>query len=246
MIADYPLRFTPIFRRALWGGRRLETVLGKSLPPGNDYAESWEIVDHGADQSCVTHGPLQGMALGALVRERGADLLGRHHPQDHFPLLFKFLDVRQNLSVQVHPNDEQAAPTGPARSRQDGGLVRAPRRTGQSNLTRGSATGSIARRWSWPSHAGRPRAACMSSSQRRGTACSSPPGPCTRWEPDCWWPKSSSRATRRFGCSTGIVSDPTDCRGHCMSGRPWRSLTFGAAPVQPVGTETDRLSHVND
>jgi mannose-6-phosphate isomerase len=113
MKADYPLRFDPIFRRALWGGRRLETVLGKSLPPGNDYSESWEIVDHGADQSCVTHGPLQGLALQALVRELGTELLGRHHPQDHFPLLFKFLDVRENLSVQVHPNDEQAARLDP-------------------------------------------------------------------------------------------------------------------------------------
>ncbi len=55
----------------------------------------------------------RGMALGTLVRELGADLLGRHHPQDHFPLLFKFLDVRENLSVQVHPNDEQAARLDP-------------------------------------------------------------------------------------------------------------------------------------
>jgi mannose-6-phosphate isomerase len=113
MNADYPLRFEPIFRLALWGGRRLETVLGKTFPAGNDYAESWEIVDHGADQSCVTHGPLRGMALSSLVRELGADLLGRHNPQDHFPLLFKFLDVRENLSVQVHPNDEQAARLDP-------------------------------------------------------------------------------------------------------------------------------------
>jgi mannose-6-phosphate isomerase len=113
MKANYPLRFRPIFRRALWGGRRLETVLGKSLPPGNDYAESWEIVDHGADQSCVTHGSLQDLTLNALVREQGADVLGRHAPQDHFPLLFKFLDVRENLSVQVHPNDEQASRLDP-------------------------------------------------------------------------------------------------------------------------------------
>lgn len=109
MNADYPLRFEPIVRRALWGGRRLDTVLGKTLPAGNDYAESWEVVDHGNDQSCVTHGPLEGLTLGRLVRGSGVDLLGRHHPRDHFPLLFKFLDVRENISVQVHPNDEQAA-----------------------------------------------------------------------------------------------------------------------------------------
>ena len=61
----YPLRFHPILRRYLWGGRRLET-LGKSLGPGNDYAESWEIVDHGADQSMVAYGPLAGRTLGEL------------------------------------------------------------------------------------------------------------------------------------------------------------------------------------
>ena len=67
----YPLRFRPILRRYLWGGRRLETVLGKSLPPGDDWAESWEIVDHGADQSTVEFGPLAGETLGGLV-ERAA------------------------------------------------------------------------------------------------------------------------------------------------------------------------------
>lgn len=103
------LRFDPIFRRALWGGRRLETTLGKSLPAGDDYAESWEVVDHRADQSRVAQGPCVGRTLGALVREQGAQLLGRHHPCGGFPLLLKFLDVQHNLSVQVHPSDERAA-----------------------------------------------------------------------------------------------------------------------------------------
>lgn len=104
-----PLRFQPILRRHLWGGRRLESVLGKSLPPGDDYAESWEVVDRGADQSVVAEGPLAGVPLSQLVRESGSALLGRHAPQPRFPLLFKFLDATQELSVQVHPNDEQAS-----------------------------------------------------------------------------------------------------------------------------------------
>lgn len=104
----YPLRFEPILRRYLWGGRRLETVLGKSLAAGNDYAESWEIVDHNRDQSVVSFGPLQGTTLSQLLKQRGAELLGRHAPAKQFPLLFKFLDANQNLSVQVHPNDQQA------------------------------------------------------------------------------------------------------------------------------------------
>ncbi len=108
MPLDYPLRFEPLFRRYLWGGRRLQSVLGKSIGAGADYAESWEIVDHGPDQSIVMAGKLAGKSLQELVTQYGLDLFGRHHPQAQFPLLFKFLDAHHNLSVQVHPNDEQA------------------------------------------------------------------------------------------------------------------------------------------
>jgi mannose-6-phosphate isomerase len=105
----YPLRFRPALRRYIWGGRRLGTVLCKELGPGDDYAESWEVVDHGADQSVVSQGVLAGKTLGAIASEHGSQLYGRHHPQPSFPLLFKFLDANRNLSVQVHPNDQQAA-----------------------------------------------------------------------------------------------------------------------------------------
>jgi len=91
----------------------LETCLGKPIGLGSDYAESWEVADHGADQSIVDRGPLAGATLGDLVRQRGPELLGRHHPQSRFPLLVKFLDAAQPLSVQVHPNDEQAAQLNP-------------------------------------------------------------------------------------------------------------------------------------
>jgi mannose-6-phosphate isomerase len=109
MPALYPLRFTPRYRRYLWGGRRLESMLGKPLGPGADYAESWEIVDHGPDQSILANGPLHGRELRQLVADFGAELFGQHHPQTGFPLLFKFLDAQRALSVQVHPNDRQAA-----------------------------------------------------------------------------------------------------------------------------------------
>jgi mannose-6-phosphate isomerase len=109
----HPLRFQPIFRRYIWGGRRLGTVLGKAIGEGDDYAESWEVVDHGQDQSCVVAGTLAGVTLAELVRNHGAELFGRHHPQPRFPLLFKLLDAQQVLSVQVHPNDEQAARLSP-------------------------------------------------------------------------------------------------------------------------------------
>ncbi len=109
----YPLRFEPLFRRYIWGGRRLGTVLNKPIGPGEDYAESWEIVDHGNDQSVVAYGALQGATLRELVAQRGAELFGRHHPQRQFPLLFKFLDAQRALSVQVHPDDQQAARLDP-------------------------------------------------------------------------------------------------------------------------------------
>lgn len=109
MNALYPLRFRPLFRRYIWGGRRLGTLLGKAIGPDEPCAESWEICDHGPDQSVLEWGPLAGATLGQLVAERGAELLGRHHPQDRFPLLLKFLDAARTLSVQVHPDDARAA-----------------------------------------------------------------------------------------------------------------------------------------
>lgn len=113
MSALYPLRFEPIFRRYLWGGRKLGTMLGKAIAEGNDYAESWEVVDRDDDQSRVAAGPLAGTTLGELVKDRGLELCGRHHPQRRFPLLFKFLDCEKVLSVQVHPSDELAAKMNP-------------------------------------------------------------------------------------------------------------------------------------
>jgi mannose-6-phosphate isomerase len=107
------LRFNPILREYLWGGRRLGTDLGKPIGAGNNYAESWEIVDHGADQSTVADGPLTGKALHDLVTQEGRAIFGRHYPRNQFPLLLKFLDCQQTLSVQVHPNDEQGAKLNP-------------------------------------------------------------------------------------------------------------------------------------
>jgi mannose-6-phosphate isomerase len=106
----HPLLLDPVYRRYLWGGRRFATALGRDLPAGDDFAESWELVDRpGTDQSVVAAGPLAGRTLGDLVRGHGRDLLGRHAPRAAFPLLFKFLDARRDLSVQVHPDDARAA-----------------------------------------------------------------------------------------------------------------------------------------
>ncbi len=112
-ICNYPLKLQPLFRRYLWGGRRLETMLGKQLGEGDDYAESWEVVDHGEDQSVVLDGLAAGQTLRSLVTDHNAELFGQHAPQKQFPLLLKFLDCNRTLSVQVHPNDEQGAQLDP-------------------------------------------------------------------------------------------------------------------------------------
>lgn len=121
-----PLRFVPTFRRYVWGGRKLGAFLGKPIGEGNDYAESWEIVDHGEDQSIVAAGPHAGATLGQFVRQHGADLLGRHAPLAQFPLLFKYLDAQRDLSV--HPDDGARGSTQSTRLRQDRGLGHRRRR----------------------------------------------------------------------------------------------------------------------
>lgn len=103
-----PLFFPPILKRIRWGGRRLGTLLGKPIGPETDYAESWEVVDHGADQSTIPEGELAGWTLKRFVEERGQALFGRHAGRTQFPLLVKFLDANDRLSLQVHPNDAQA------------------------------------------------------------------------------------------------------------------------------------------
>jgi mannose-6-phosphate isomerase len=107
-----PLQFRPILKRMRWGGRRLGTLLGKPLGDGSDYAESWEIADCGSDQTTVVQGSYKGWSLHRLVETHGTSLLGLQAAADHFPLLVKFLDAHDRLSVQVHPNDEQAQRLG--------------------------------------------------------------------------------------------------------------------------------------
>ncbi|MHC5108309.1 MAG: type I phosphomannose isomerase catalytic subunit [Planctomycetota bacterium] len=105
----YPLIFKPIFKPKIWGGRRLSSALGKDLPGDEPIGESWEMADLEDDQSVVRDGPAAGMTLGQLVSEWGAELLGRAELFDgRFPLLIKFLDANDTLSVQVHPDQAMA------------------------------------------------------------------------------------------------------------------------------------------
>ncbi len=106
MVRLYPLRFTPILRRLIWGGRRLGTVLHKPIGDASDYAESWEISDYKDSVSVVENGCLQGVTIRNLIRTRREEILGRALSAiDQFPLLIKYVDAHQDLSVQVHPDD---------------------------------------------------------------------------------------------------------------------------------------------
>ncbi len=108
-----PLIFNPIFKPRIWGGRRLHTVMGKSIQPDIPIGESWEIADLEDDQTVVRDGPSAGKSIGELVRTWGADLLGGAKLLDgRFPLLLKYLDTEQNLSVQVHPDQKMAQRLG--------------------------------------------------------------------------------------------------------------------------------------
>ncbi|MCK6580943.1 MAG: class I mannose-6-phosphate isomerase [Anaerolineae bacterium] len=104
--ALYPFLLDPSLHVIVWGGRKLETRLEKSLPTDQPYGEAWEL----HDSAVVATGALAGQTVADLVRTYGTALIGEgSDPADGMPLLIKFLDANDWLSVQVHPNDAQAA-----------------------------------------------------------------------------------------------------------------------------------------
>lgn len=106
----YPLQFDPLYKDRIWGGTKLKTCLGKDIP-SDTIGESWEISTVDSDISVVNKGTLKGVLLTDLLAEYGEEILGsRLYGQFHnkFPLLFKFLDAKEDLSIQLHPNDALA------------------------------------------------------------------------------------------------------------------------------------------
>jgi mannose-6-phosphate isomerase len=87
----------------VWGGRELNSVFGRSLPPDQLIGESWELVDRADAQSVVNKGPLKGWSLHQLWMERRQEIFGHGFLQPAFPILIKILDAAEALSVQVHP-----------------------------------------------------------------------------------------------------------------------------------------------
>jgi mannose-6-phosphate isomerase len=106
LLSLYPLRFDPIYQYRLWGGRGLTNVLSEPLPGDGPIGEAWVLSDREDHPSRIANGPLTGRTIGELLDQYPEQMLGRlAHRWRRFPLLLKFLDAREMLSVQVHPSD---------------------------------------------------------------------------------------------------------------------------------------------
>jgi mannose-6-phosphate isomerase len=102
----YPLRFEPIYQYRLWGGRRLADLLAAPLPGDGPIGEAWILSDREDHPSHVADGPLKGRTVGELMQQCPVPLMGKLAGRfPRFPLLLKFLDAREMLSVQVHPSN---------------------------------------------------------------------------------------------------------------------------------------------
>jgi mannose-6-phosphate isomerase len=109
----YPLKFAPIYKAKIWGGRNLERLFGRDLPPREKIGESWELADLAEGVSVCSNGPLAGRSLTDLTQGLKSDLLGDAEPIDgRFPLLLKLLDANDILSLQVHPDERAVAEIG--------------------------------------------------------------------------------------------------------------------------------------
>jgi len=107
----YPLKFKPIFLDKIWGGNKLRTFFGKDFSPLPNAGESWEVSGMKDHVSLIDNGSLKGETLNGVLEKYKQDLVGKKVYEkfgDKFPLLVKFIDANQDLSIQVHPNDELA------------------------------------------------------------------------------------------------------------------------------------------
>ena len=108
MATLYPLKFTPVLKEKIWGGNKIETILKHKISPLKNCGESWEISGIVDDESVVANGFLAENNLNELMEIYLTDLVGEKNYEKYglgFPLLIKFIDAQDNLSVQVHPDD---------------------------------------------------------------------------------------------------------------------------------------------
>lgn len=107
---NYPIKFYPILKEKIWGGSKLVTKLNKKSTSKN-VGESWELSDVEDNVSIISNGKLKEKTLRELIETYKGELVGESNYErfgNNFPLLIKFIDAKEDLSVQVHPNDELA------------------------------------------------------------------------------------------------------------------------------------------
>lgn len=107
----YPLKFKTIFKEKIWGGSKIKDILHKDFFPLPNCGETWEISGVSSDVSVIANGPLQGKLLSDVLKQKKEQLVGKKNYETYgndFPLLVKFIDANEDLSIQVHPNDELA------------------------------------------------------------------------------------------------------------------------------------------
>lgn len=110
----------PVLVERVWGGRRLADLLNKAIPAGRRIGESWEVADHPHGRSTIMAGPFAGKTLRWLLEHHGADVLGQQEfalgGAARFPVMVKFIDATDRLSIQVHPDDDYAGAHHPGES----------------------------------------------------------------------------------------------------------------------------------
>lgn len=111
----YPLKFKPIYKQRIWGGQKLREVFGKDIPPNEKIGESWEVADLPDDKSTITNGELAGQTLASAIEKYPKEITGDANFSGSFPLLIKFLDAEDILSVQVHPDEQTCRRMGKGR-----------------------------------------------------------------------------------------------------------------------------------
>ena len=102
----YPLKFKPIYKKRIWGGQKLRVLFNKNIPPTEKIGESWELADLPDDKSVITNGELAGQTLAEVIQKYPKEITGDKNFSLPFPLLIKFIDAEDILSVQVHPDEQ--------------------------------------------------------------------------------------------------------------------------------------------
>ena len=103
----YPLKLKPAVKEIIWGGDKLKTAYGKEAP-FEKLAESWELTVRPDGMNVIANGEYAGMTLGEYIEKAGNSVIAEGYDADRFPLLIKFIDARDRLSIQVHPSDDYA------------------------------------------------------------------------------------------------------------------------------------------